>query len=56
MFGKFLRGLGSWFRLGEGEESQGFSEVKLSKYQNGFFITSSLCLIELIEIDGIGFG
>jgi hypothetical protein len=33
---------GSWFRLGGGEESQGFSEVKNSKFENGFFAMSSL--------------
>jgi hypothetical protein len=35
---------GSWFHLGGGEESQGFSAVKQSKYQNGFFTMSSLDL------------
>jgi hypothetical protein len=33
---------GSWFRLGGGEESQGFSEVKNSKLENGFLAMSSL--------------
>ena len=33
---------GSWFRLGGGEESQGFSEVKNSKFENGFLTMSSL--------------
>ena len=32
---------GSWFRLGGGEESQGFSEVKNSKSENGFLTMSS---------------
>jgi hypothetical protein len=32
---------GSWFRLGGGEESQGFSEVKKSKYENGILTMSS---------------
>ena len=32
---------GSWFYLGGGEESQGFSEVKNSKYKNGFLTMSS---------------
>jgi hypothetical protein len=32
---------GSWFRLGGGEESQGFTEVKKSKYENGFLTMSS---------------
>ena len=31
----------SWFRLGGGEESQGFMEVKKSKYENGFLTMSS---------------
>jgi hypothetical protein len=35
---------GSWFYLGGGEPSQGFSEVKHSKSQNGFFTMSSLKL------------
>jgi hypothetical protein len=34
----------SWFHLRGGEESQGFLEVKHSKYQNGFFTMSSLKL------------
>ena len=33
---------GSWFHLRGGEQSQGFSEVKHSKSQNGFFTMSSL--------------
>jgi hypothetical protein len=33
---------GSWFRLEGGEESQGLSEVKNSKFENGFFTISSL--------------
>jgi hypothetical protein len=33
---------GSWFRLEGGEESQGFSEVKNSKFENGFLTMSSL--------------
>ena len=32
---------GSWFRLGGGEESQGFSEVKPLESQNGFLTMSS---------------
>jgi hypothetical protein len=32
---------GSWFRLEGGEQSQGFSEVKNSKYENGFLTMSS---------------
>ena len=32
---------GSWFLLEGGEESQGFSEVKLLKSQNGFLTMSS---------------
>ena len=32
---------GSWFRLGGGEESQGFPKVKKSKYENGFLTMSS---------------
>jgi hypothetical protein len=32
---------GSWFCLGGSEESQGFSEVKISKSQNGFLTISS---------------
>jgi hypothetical protein len=31
---------GSWFRLGEGEESQGFMKVKISKYENVFLTMS----------------
>ena len=42
--------------LVEVEESQGFLNVNHSKSQNGFFIMSSLCLIELIETDKIVFG
>ena len=33
---------GSWFCLGGGEESQGFSKVKNSKIENGFFTMSFL--------------
>ena len=33
---------GSWFHLGGGEESQGFSEVKNSKFENGFLTMYSL--------------
>ena len=33
---------GSWFRLGGGEESQGFSKVKNSKFENGLLTMSSL--------------
>jgi hypothetical protein len=32
---------GSWFRLGGGEESQRFPEVKKSKYEKGFLTMSS---------------
>ena len=32
---------GSWFRLGGGEESQGFPEVKKSKSENDFLTMSS---------------
>jgi hypothetical protein len=41
-FENFSEVPGSWFLLGGGEESQGFSEVKHSKYKNGFFTMSSL--------------
>ena len=40
-FENFSGVLGSWFRLAGGEESQGFSEVKSSKYENGFLTMSS---------------
>ena len=40
-FENFSDVLGSWFRLGGGEEPQGFMEVKKSKYENGFFTMSS---------------
>jgi len=35
---------GSWFYLGGGEESQGFTEVENSKYKNYFFTMYSLDL------------
>jgi hypothetical protein len=41
-FEKFSGVPGSWFHLGEGEESQGFPEVKNSKYEHGFLTMSSL--------------
>ena len=41
-FENFFGVPGSWFRLGGGEESQGFSEVKNSKSENGFLTMSSL--------------
>jgi hypothetical protein len=41
-FKNFSGVLGSWFHLGGGEESQGFTEVKNSKYENGFLTMSSL--------------
>jgi hypothetical protein len=41
-FENFSGVLGSWFRLGGGEESQGFLEVKKSKAENGFLTMSSL--------------
>ena len=41
-FKNFSGVLSSWFRLGGGEESQGFSEVKNSKFENGFLTMSSL--------------
>jgi hypothetical protein len=40
-FKNFFGVLGSRFRLGGSAESQGFLEVKLSKYQNGFLTMSS---------------
>ena len=40
-FKNFSRVSGSWFHLGGGEESQGFLEVRNSKYQNGVFTMSS---------------
>jgi hypothetical protein len=40
-FEKFSKVLGSWFHLEGGEESQGFMEVKNSKYENGFLTMSS---------------
>jgi hypothetical protein len=40
-FENFSGVLGSWFRLREGEETQGFLEVKISKYKNDFFTMSS---------------
>ena len=40
-FEKFSEVLGSWFRLGGGEESQGFPEVKNLESQNGIFTISS---------------
>ena len=40
-FENFSRVPGSWFHLGGGEESQGFMEVKNSKYENGFLTMSS---------------
>jgi hypothetical protein len=41
----FYRVPGSWFRLGGGEESQGFSEVKNLKFENGFWP----CLLSIIS-------
>ena len=41
-FENFSRVPSSWFRLGGGEESHGFSEVNRSKYENGFLTMSSL--------------
>jgi hypothetical protein len=43
-FENFFRVSSSWFYLGGGEESQGFMEVKHSKYHNFFFTMSSLDL------------
>jgi hypothetical protein len=40
-FENFSEVPGSWFRLGGGEESQGFMEVKNSKYENSFLTMSS---------------
>ena len=40
-FENFFGVPGSWFHLGGGEESQGFMEVKKSKYENGFLTMSS---------------
>jgi hypothetical protein len=40
-FENFSEVSGSWFHLGGGEESQGFLEVKSSKYENGFLTMSS---------------
>jgi hypothetical protein len=43
-FENFFGVLGQKLALGEVEESQIFTEVKHSKYQNGFFTMSSLDL------------
>jgi hypothetical protein len=43
-FRNFSKVLGQKLALGEVEESQGFPEVKHSKYQNGFFTVSCLDL------------
>jgi hypothetical protein len=40
-FENFFEVPGSWFPLGGGEESQGFSEVKHLESQNGFLTMSS---------------
>ena len=42
MFQKFLQGHGLEISPGEVEESQGFSEVKHSRSQNGFLTMDSL--------------
>ena len=42
MFQKFLRGHMPDLALEGGEESQGFLELKHSKYQNGFLTMNSL--------------
>ena len=52
----FFRVMGQKLALREIEESQGFPEVKHSKYQNGFFLITSSRLLEPIATYRIEFG